>query len=75
MNPDYHSTSKSFAPECVRNLQAIIQSGLPLRVVISSSWKAGFSLFKLGYIWRCHDMPVELEMEASYLRTVSAWFM
>lgn len=60
LNPDKHPDNNSFDATCVENLKKIIASNPQLRIVISSTWKTGFSLFCLGYIWRHHDLPLAI---------------
>ena len=45
-----------FAPECMEQLKRIL-SGVPdTRIVVSSSWREGFSLFHFGWLWRQHGI-------------------
>ena len=60
LNPIDGSHEHVFAPDCVRSLQGILEAVPNTRVVWSSSWRSGFSLFRLGWLWRHHGFDHEL---------------
>lgn len=59
LNPVDGSHEHVFAPDCVRSLKAILESVPNTRVVWSTSWRSGFSLFRLGWLWSHHGFDHE----------------
>ena len=45
-----------FAPECVVQLKRILSKVPDTRIVLSTSWREGFSLFHFGWLWRQHGI-------------------
>jgi HAD domain in Swiss Army Knife RNA repair proteins len=59
LNP-YNDTNYPhvFAPECVEQLRRILDARPKAHVVFSTSWRTGFPLFALGWLWHQHDLPL-----------------
>lgn len=60
MNPVDSSHEHVFEERCVANLKDILDSVPNTRVVFSTSWRSGFSLFRLGWYWKHHGFDQEL---------------
>lgn len=60
LNPIDGSHEHVFAPDCVRSLKSILEAVPNVRVVWSTSWRSGFSLFRLGWLWSHHGLDHEL---------------
>lgn len=60
LNPVDGTHDHVFDPGCVRSLKGIL-TGVPnTRVVFSTSWRSGFTLFRLGWLWSHHGFDEEL---------------
>ncbi len=59
LNPDKESHEFIFAPDCVKQLRRILDHHPQSYVVFSTSWRTGFSVFTLGWLWRQHDLPLK----------------
>ena len=59
LNPDKDKFPHVFDPDCVRQLQRILDCNPLARVVFSTSWRTGFSFFVLGWLWHEHNLPLE----------------
>jgi hypothetical protein len=57
LNPSNGSHPHIFAPECVGQLRRILDSRPQVQIVFSTSWRTGMAFFRLGWLWRQHDLP------------------
>jgi len=55
----YSDHSTVFTESCVRELKRIAQEVPDMRIVISSTWREKFGLFRVGWVWRHHGLPEE----------------
>lgn len=46
-----------FSRSCASTLGSVLEAVPQLRVVVSSDWRIGFSLFSLGTLWQKHGLP------------------
>lgn len=60
LNPVDGSHEHVFDSGCVRNLKLILDAVPNTRVVFSTSWRSGFTLFRLGWYWKHHGLDQEL---------------
>lgn len=60
LNPVDGSHEHGFESGCVQNLKFILDGVPNTRVVFSTSWRSGFTLFGLGWLWRHHGFAEEL---------------
>jgi hypothetical protein len=60
LNPVDGSHEHVFDSGCVQNLKLILEAVPNTRVVFSTSWRSGFTLFRLGWLWRHHGFDEEL---------------
>ncbi len=58
LNPDKDNHPHVFAPECVAQLQRILDAVPTAHVVFTTTWRVGFSFFALGWLWRQHNLPL-----------------
>jgi hypothetical protein len=59
LNPDKDKYPHVFAPDCVAQLRRILDVRPAAYVVMSTSWRTGFSCFALGWLWREHELPLQ----------------
>jgi HAD domain in Swiss Army Knife RNA repair proteins len=59
LNHDKENHPHVFAPDCVTQLQRILNHNAQAHVVFSTSWRTGFSFFVLGWLWHQHDLPLQ----------------
>lgn len=62
LNHDKEDHPHVFAPDCVHELRRILEASPHTQIVLSTSWRTGFSLFALGWLWRQHGLPDERVM-------------
>lgn len=60
LNPVDGSHEHVFDSGCVQNLKLILDAVPNTRVVFSTSWRSGFTLFRLGWLWRHHGFDEDL---------------
>ena len=60
LNPVDGSHEHVFDSGCVQNLKLILDAVPNTRVVFSTSWRSGFTLFRLGWYWKHHGLDQEL---------------
>lgn len=60
LNPVDGSHEHVFDSRCVQNLKLILAAVPSARVVFSTSWRSGFTLFRLGWYWKHHGLDQEL---------------
>lgn len=60
LNPLDGSHEHVFDGGCVRNLKLILDAVPDTRVVFSTSWRSGFTLFRLGWYWKHHGLDQEV---------------
>jgi hypothetical protein len=58
LNPDKNDQRDVFAPDCVKQLQRILDAHPAAHVVFSTTWRTGFTFFVLGWFWRQHELPL-----------------
>jgi hypothetical protein len=58
LNPDKAKGSTDFAPDCVAQLHRFFTARPHTKVVFSTSWRLGFPLFALGWLWH-HQLPLQ----------------
>ena len=59
LNPDKAEYEHVFAPDCVAQLRRVLEARPKARIVFTTAWRTGFSLFHLGWLWRQHGLPFE----------------
>jgi len=57
--PDNQERRDIFAPECVMQLRRILDTCPKAHVVFSTTKRLGFSFFKMGWLWRHLDLPLD----------------
>jgi hypothetical protein len=59
LNPDKTKGSSDFAADCVGHLKRLLHVRPETRIVFSTSWRLGFPLFALGWLWHHHELPLQ----------------
>ena len=57
--PDNQERRDIFDSECVKQLRRILEDCPTTHVVFSTSKRLEFSFFKMGWLWRLFDLPLE----------------
>ncbi len=57
--PDNQERRDIFDPECVMQLRRILDTCPKAHVVFSTTKRMGFSFFKMGWLWRHLDLPLD----------------
>jgi hypothetical protein len=59
LNPDKAKSANAFSADCVAQLKRFFIARPDTKVVFSTSWRLGFPLFALGWLWHQHDLPLQ----------------
>jgi len=60
LNPFNTNHRHVFAPECVAQLKRLLAAHPQLKIVFSTSWRRGTPFFVLGWLWRQHELPLQV---------------
>ena len=56
-----------FDPDCLTQLKRILSEVSNTRIVLSTSWREGFSLFHFGWLWRHHGIGPDWVIDSTPL--------
>jgi hypothetical protein len=59
LNPDKAKGTSDFAADCIGHLKHFFGARPQTRIVFSTSWRLGFPLFALGWLWHHHQLPLQ----------------
>jgi hypothetical protein len=59
LNPDKIRPADTMAEDCTAQMRRFFEARPGTRIVLSTTWRLGFHLFALGWLWHEHKLPMQ----------------